>query len=99
MSQESCGANPAQHSQLTTQNSQLFVLYPVPRVLVEERQGFERAHPIEEENPVQMVGLVLNDAGREVLGSELETFPPAVERADGDRLRAWNAPANVGNAE
>ena len=35
---------------------------PVAAVLVEKRQRLERLHPVEEEDAVEMIGLVLDDA-------------------------------------
>ena len=50
------------------------VLGPVPRVLVQERQRRERAHPVEEQDAVEVVGLVLDDARLEILEGELDAL-------------------------
>ena len=41
--------------------------WPSTRVFVEEGQGLERPHPIEEQDAVEMIGLVLDHAGRKIV--------------------------------
>src|SRR5690349_11918582 len=63
------------------------VLGPVAGVFVQERQRFEAAHAIEKQNAVQMIGLVLDDAGREVVRGQFQPIAVAIERADADVAR------------
>src|SRR4029453_1377071 len=71
----------------------------VARILLEIRQRFEAAHAIEEQDAVQMIGLVLDDARRKMLALGVEGLAGAIERRDLDVLRTRHAPAHVGNAE
>ena len=52
----------------------------VARVLLEIGQRLEAAHAIEEQDAVEMIGLVLDDARREILELELEALAVAIER-------------------
>ena len=51
----------------------------IARILFEVGQRLEAAHAIEEQHAVEMIGLVLDDARREILELELEAL------ARGDR--------------
>ena len=50
------------------------VLDPVSRVFVKIGQGLERTHPIEKQDAIEMIGLVLNHASRKIV--EREARPP-----------------------
>src|SRR5713226_9496700 len=54
------------------------VLAPVAGVLVEERERLVGLHAIDEEHAVQMVGLVLNDPRREIMGMQLDAVARAI---------------------
>src|SRR4051812_35403584 len=75
------------------------VFDPVAGILVEEGQRLQRPHPIEEQDAVEMIGLVLDDAGGEVAGVELDAFAASIERADFDHARPRHPAANVRNAQ
>src|SRR6185369_11759661 len=78
----------------------LFIaLDPVARVLVQECQRLERPHPIEEQDPVQMIGFVLNDARRKIRGANFNLLAVPVEGAHFDFPKPGHAAADVGDAQ
>ncbi len=72
---------------------------PEAAELVQECQRLERLHPIEEQHAVEMIRLVLHDAGGEPLHAHLQPAPLAIVGAHLDRGRARHLPANAGNAQ
>ena len=75
------------------------VLGPVPRVLLQIRQRLERAHAIEEQHAVQMIGLVLDDARGKIVRRDVDLAAGAIHRVDPDRARARHAAADVRDAQ
>jgi hypothetical protein len=51
-------------------------------VFIEKRQSFERAHPIEKQDAIQMIRLVKNDACGKIVRAQLNALAVPVERAD-----------------
>ena len=64
-----------------------------------ETSATRTTHAIEEEDAVEMIGFVLDDARRKVVRLHLDPFARAIERPDLDRARPRHAAADVGNAE
>src|SRR5262245_15804541 len=60
------------------------VLDPIARILLEKRQRLERVHPIEKEDPVEVIVLVLQHARGEILRAQLDAAAGPIERADLD---------------
>src|SRR4029077_2618986 len=72
---------------------------PVALELGQETEGLHGLHAVEKDLPIEMVALVLDDAGVEALGGEAEAFAVAAVRLDADTRRAWDLAAQVGHAE
>src|SRR5258705_262801 len=89
------------NSQPPTSNSQvsLLIFGVEPRVFLEERQRIHRLHPVEEEDAVEVVGLVLRDARRKILQRQLDGAAVAIERADHDLRVAGDHPADIRDAQ
>src|SRR5258705_8822141 len=89
------------NSQPPTSNSQvsLLIFGVEPRVFLEERQRIHRLHPIEEEDAVEVVGLVLRDARREILQRQLDRAAVAIERPNEDVHVARHHAPDVGDAQ
>ena len=51
------------------------------RVLLEIRQRLERAHAIEEQHAVEVIGLVLDHAGRKIVRGDVDLAAGAIHRA------------------
>src|SRR5262245_8819735 len=77
----------------------VLVLRPVPPVLVAERQRLERRHAIEEQDAVEMIGLVLDDAGGQSARRELDRAAAAIVRLHLDVASARDETADVRDAE
>ena len=77
----------------------VLVLRPIAMVFVHERQRLERAHAIEEQHAVQMIGLVLNHSRRQPSGGELHPPALSIVRVDLDLVRSRHEPADVRNAQ
>ena len=94
-------AAAAGHDDRPTHRSVVVVALPrvVPRILFEIGQRLEAAHAIEEQDAVQMIGLVLDDARGEILELELEALAGAIEGRHLDVLRARHPAAHFRNAE
>src|SRR5206468_11894172 len=75
------------------------LLRPIARVFVEERQRLERPHPVDEQDAVEMIGLVLNDALTELARLDLDALAVAVVRAHLDLARPRHEAADLGNAQ
>src|SRR5438046_478203 len=68
---------------------------PVLVPLGDVRERREIAHPVQVHEPVEMVGLVLDDAREEVLGDEIERPALAVEAMQAHRRVAGMQHANI----
>src|SRR4029079_6709569 len=79
----------------------LFVLVfrPEARVLVQERERLERLHAIEEQHAVQVVVLVLDDAGRKRFELHVDGLAVAIEAAHAHATVARHLAADVRDAE
>ena len=90
-------------SRRSSSSSFVFVIVVAARViareLVDVGQRLERSHAVEEQDAVEVIGFVLDDAGRELAGLELDALALAIERADLDLERARHLAADVGNAQ
>jgi len=75
------------------------VLRPVLRVLLEEAQRLERLHPVDEQDAVEMVDLVLRHAGRVAFEVELDAVAASIERAHLDLVGTDDAAAQLREAE
>src|SRR5262245_32508309 len=71
----------------------------VPGILLEIGQRLERAHPIEKQDTVKMIVLVLDDTGRKVLQLEFEALAGAIESGHLDVLGPRHSAADLGNAQ
>src|SRR5204863_1114200 len=75
------------------------VLGPAAGILFQEGQRLERSHPVEKQDAVEVIGLVLNDARGEVLGAQLDAVAASIERPHRDVTRPLDAAADVGDAQ
>src|SRR5437773_1706356 len=77
----------------------MLLLHPVAGVLLEEGQRLERLHPVDEQDAVEVIGFMLDDARGEAVRADLEARAFAIVRPHGDLAGARDASADVGNAE
>src|SRR5205823_3689125 len=75
------------------------IFYSVPGVLFQEGQRFERLHAIDEQDAVEMVAFVLEDARREFARVNVDTLAVAIEPAKLDLPGARHDTPNVRNAQ
>src|SRR5262245_64564949 len=74
-------------------------LKPIPGEFLQESQSRKIAHAVQIDLAVQMIELMLNHAGMEVVGDKVELSSVAVERLHSNRLVTGHAAAQVGNTE
>src|SRR5712671_642849 len=77
----------------------LLVAEPVAVPLGQMREGGEVPHPVEVDPAVQVVGLVLDDAGEELLGHHVDQAALAVERLETHAAEARDHAPHVGHRE
>ena len=77
----------------------ILVLYPVSGVFIQERQRLERTHPIEKQDPIEVICFVLNHPGREALRMKFDPLTCPIEGPNLDLARPRDAAADVWNAE
>src|SRR6202022_607301 len=77
----------------------LLVAEPVAVPLGEMREGGEVAHPVEVDAAVQVVGLVLDDAGEELLGHHVDRVALAIERLEAHAGEARDHAPHVGHRD
>src|SRR5688572_15384197 len=75
------------------------MFYPEAVVLLEVAQRFEGLHAIEEEDAVEMVELVLNDARWKPFRCESDRLAGPIERLHLDGRRSRHTAANVRDAQ
>lgn len=69
------------------------------RLYCDEAERLQRSHAIEEQDTVQVVVFVLDDARGEVACLELSPLSVPIERTHGDRGGAWDHAADVWDAQ
>src|SRR5580765_2274641 len=71
----------------------VLVLGPEARILVQECERFERLHPVEEQDAIQVVVLVLEHARLEVLELHVERLAVAAKAPDTNAAIPGHLPA------
>src|SRR5438128_7507307 len=101
--QESTQAASLDAARRRVQRPGLFTLglffRPVTGIFVQERQRLHGGHSIEEQDTIEMIGLVLGDSRRKIAQPHIEALAIAVERPQRDVGVPRPHAADVGTAQ